>query len=167
MFNCVYCAHRNSPVCKECIGWNRYQDIRFDIDRELDIIHRETEKKSTTVSMKIKKVVFNDPATIILWEDGTKSVVKCGKRDDYDPEKGLAMAITKKALGNSGNYYNEIRKWLPKEKEPIVEEKNGKDYTVKEYCALHNCTKNKVYRMIMNGEISAVKDSKGHWIVFE
>lgn len=56
MFNCVYCAHRNSPVCKECIGWNRYQDIRFDIDRELDIIHRETEKRSTIVSMRIKKL---------------------------------------------------------------------------------------------------------------
>ena len=124
-------------------------------------------KKYAPLRMDIVNVIFNDPATIIIWADGTKTVVKCGKRDDYDPEKGLAMAIAKKALGNSGNYYNEIRKWLPKEKEPVVEEKNGKDYTIKEYCALHNCTKNKVYRMIMNGEISAVKDSKGHWIVFE
>ena len=64
---------------------------------------------------KIKKVIFNKPATIVFWSDGTKTVVKCGERDIYDPEKGLAMAIAKKALGNEGNYYELFKKWLPKE----------------------------------------------------
>lgn len=59
---------------------------------------------------KIKKVIFNPPATIVLWEDGTKTVVKA-QDEDFDPEKGLAMAISKKALGNKGNYCNEIKKW--------------------------------------------------------
>ena len=63
--------------------------------------------------MTIKNVVFNDPATIVMWQDGTKTIVKCGENDEYDPEKGLAMAIAKKAFGNEGNYYNQIRKWLP------------------------------------------------------
>ena len=61
----------------------------------------------------IKKVVFNDPATIVFWSDGTKTVVKCGENDEYNPEKGLAMAIAKRALGNEGNYYNQFKKWLP------------------------------------------------------
>ena len=46
--------------------------------------------------------------------------MKCDERDIYDPEKGLAMAISKKALGNRGNqgtYYDEFKKWLPEEKE--------------------------------------------------
>lgn len=60
----------------------------------------------------IKDVIFNPPATIVFWEDGTKTVVKAGEYDMFDPEKGLAMAITKKALGNKGNYYNMIRKWV-------------------------------------------------------
>lgn len=64
--------------------------------------------------MKIKNVIFNDPATIIFWSDGSKTVVK-SYLDDYDPEKGLAMAIAKKALGNEGNYYNVFKNWLPKE----------------------------------------------------
>lgn len=68
----------------------------------------------------ISNVIFNDPATIVFWSDGTKTVVKCGERDIFDPEKGLAMAVAKKALGNKGNYYNEIKKWLPEGKE-IVE----------------------------------------------
>ena len=66
-------------------------------------------------SLNIKKVIFNNPATIILWADGSKTVVMCGERDTYDPEKGMAMAIARKALGNKGNYYNAFEKWLPKE----------------------------------------------------
>lgn len=70
-----------------------------------------TSKVKETES-KIKKVIFNAPATIILWKDGTKTVVKCGENEEYDPEKGLAMALVKKQLGNKGNYYNLFRKYL-------------------------------------------------------
>ena len=62
----------------------------------------------------IKNVIFNDPATIVFWTDGTKTVVKA-ENEPFDPEKGLAMAIAKKSLGNKGDYYNEFKKWLPKE----------------------------------------------------
>ena len=64
---------------------------------------------------KIKNVIFNEPATIILWADGTKTVVKCQEGEGYDPEKGMAMAISKKALGNKGNYCEVFKKWLPEE----------------------------------------------------
>lgn len=64
---------------------------------------------------EIKNVIFNDPATIVFWEDGTKTVVKCQDGDEFDPEKGLAMAIAKKAYGNKGGYCNKLKKWLPKE----------------------------------------------------
>ena len=70
--------------------------------------------------MMIKKVIFSNPATIVFWSDGSKTVVK-SYLDDYDPEKGLAMAIAKKALGNEGNYYNVFKKWLPKDDETIGE----------------------------------------------
>lgn len=60
----------------------------------------------------IDDVIFSGPATVVKWKDGTKTVVKCAKNDNFDPEKGLAMAIAKKALGNKGNYYETIRKWM-------------------------------------------------------
>ena len=63
----------------------------------------------------IKKIIFNDPATIVFWKDNTKTVVQCGDLDIFDPEKGLSMAIAKKALGNKGNYYETIKKWLPED----------------------------------------------------
>lgn len=63
---------------------------------------------------KVTNVIFNNPATIVFWSDGTKTVVKCGERDQYDPEKGLAMAIAKKSLGNTRDYYNIFNRWLKK-----------------------------------------------------
>ena len=71
-------------------------------------------EKTYNLGTSVKKVIFNNPATIVFWSDGSKTVVKA-HNDDYDPEKGLAMAIAKKALGNEGNYYNVFKKWLPNE----------------------------------------------------
>ena len=47
-----------------------------------------------------KRIVRNGPATIVFWKDGTKTVVKCHD-EDYDPEKGLAMALARKLWGRS------------------------------------------------------------------
>lgn len=71
-------------------------------------------RKNLDARDAIKNVIFNDPATIVFWTDGTKTVVKA-EHEDFDPEKGLAMAISKKVLGNKGNYYEAFKKWLPKE----------------------------------------------------
>lgn len=66
---------------------------------------------------RIKNVIFNDPATIVFWNDGTKTVVKCGKDDTFDPEKGLAMAISKYFFDNA-EYFNDVfKKWIPKKGE--------------------------------------------------
>lgn len=49
----------------------------------------------------ISKVIFNNPATIVFWKDGTKTVVKCSSKDEFDPYFGLCCAITKKMIGNN------------------------------------------------------------------
>lgn len=59
--------------------------------------------------MAYKKVIFNAPATIVIWKDGSKTVVTCQKEDKYDPEKGLALCFMKKALGNKGNFNNILK----------------------------------------------------------
>lgn len=64
---------------------------------------------------EIKDVKYNNPATIVFWKDGTKTVVKCQKGDTYNPELGLAMCIIKKMCDNKGNYNDVFNKWLPKE----------------------------------------------------
>lgn len=78
----------------------------------------------------IEKVIFNDPATIVMWADHTKTVVKCQDGDIFDPEKGLAMAIAKKFFGNKGNYCDVFTKWLPKEEETTEEEETTIDISM-------------------------------------
>ncbi len=51
----------------------------------------------------IDKVIFNDPATIIKWKDGTKTVVKCRQGDTYNREVGFMMCIMKYLCGNKSN----------------------------------------------------------------
>lgn len=82
-----------------------------------DLRHGYTYTKKNYADLNIRKVIFNDPATIVIWGDGTKTVVKACN-EPFDPEKGLAMAIVKKAFGNQGNYFNVFKKWIP-EKEIV------------------------------------------------
>lgn len=63
---------------------------------------------------KIINVIYNNPATIVYWDDSTKTVVKCQPNDTYSEEIGLAMCLAKKAYGNKGNYNDVFNKWLPK-----------------------------------------------------
>lgn len=77
---------------------------------------------SKAFKLPIKEVIYNKPATIIYWKDGSKTVVKCKEDEAYDKEKGFVMAVIKYILGNKGNYYETIKKWVPYEK--AAEENN-------------------------------------------
>lgn len=79
----------------------------------------------------VRQVIFNNPATVVYWNDGTKTVVRCSENDTFDPEIGLAMAICKKAFGNTGAYNDVFKKWVPG-----VDEMRRK---LIEYCHSHFC----------------------------
>ncbi len=81
-----------------------------------ELIGALTPMPEININLFIKDVIYNDPATIVFWKNGTKTVVKVDG-EEYDPEKGLAMAFCKKMFGNKGNYYKVFKKWLPKETE--------------------------------------------------
>ena len=89
------------------------KDVELQINLYRTILNSTygTKAFKTNYIPEIKNVIFNPPATIVFWQDGTKTVVKA-TNEVYDPEKGLAMAIAKRALGNQGNYYNVIKKWV-------------------------------------------------------
>lgn len=83
-------------------------------------------------NVKVKNIKFNGPATIVFWTDNTKTIVKADG-EDFDHEKGIAMAIAKKFLGTNSsksNYYDIFKKYLPKDekeevKPDIKEEKSN------------------------------------------
>ena len=47
----------------------------------------------------IKDVIFNDPATIVFFEDGTKTVVKTMEGQEFDPDYGFMACLVKRAYG--------------------------------------------------------------------
>lgn len=51
--------------------------------------------------LDIKRVIYNGPKTIILWGDGSKTIVSCGEKDSYDFYAGFCAAITKKVFGST------------------------------------------------------------------
>ncbi len=82
----------------------------------------------------IKRVIFNNPATIVFWEDGEKTVVRCmdnvevrekvvhGRKkkfkipmpsENYSKEIGLAMCIVKKTYGNKGAFNDVFKAFIP------------------------------------------------------
>lgn len=81
-------------------------------EENLVLVSSDIEKHDGILIPKIKNVILNDPAVIVMWEDGTKTVVKA-QGEKFDPEKGLAMAISKKALGNKHSYYGVFLKNIP------------------------------------------------------
>lgn len=89
---------------------NPFERPFYRLEVSMDPMYKIKESPANTCL--VKDVIFNPPATIVFWIDGTKTVVKAGKGDEFDPEKGLAMAIAKKAFGNQGNYFNVIKKYV-------------------------------------------------------
>ena len=51
----------------------------------------------------MKRVIYNGPKTIILWADGTKTIVSCGEDENYDYYTGFCAAVVKKLFGSTSH----------------------------------------------------------------
>lgn len=49
----------------------------------------------------IRRIIFSPPATIVFWDDGTKTVVKCMEDQPFERYAGFAMACMKKMFGST------------------------------------------------------------------
>lgn len=120
-YACVHCGHYAEypygPACRTCVISNNNIPNKF-INRYLTASREEikplaSSRPDPTKMICITDVKFNGPATIVFWSDDTKTVVKCSENDVYDKEKGLAMAIVKKIIGNNnGSYYRKMKEWI-------------------------------------------------------
>lgn len=104
---------------KEFMGM--WSDTRSDYDRLGEKFRKESwdmwcgtrSDYDRLIEGNIKEVIYNANATIVLWRDGTKTVVKRQKGDRHDPEKAFAMCIIKKLAGNTGSYYDIFKQHVP------------------------------------------------------
>lgn len=102
------CKFEHSDDCCECELECDYDD-EFDEDSEEELEEEFNEDNSDYEFLLPRKIIVNNPATVIYWYDGTKTVVKCDKEDGFDIEKGMAMATIKKLFGNTGAYNDYFR----------------------------------------------------------
>ena len=117
---------------------------------------------------EIKDVIFNGPATIVFWSDGTKTVVRC-ENEDFDKEKGLAMAICKRFLGTNkskSNYNDIFKKYCVEGMTKQVGVYTGKSVAVslKKYAKDNDLSLSTCRRRAVNGQIPAIKIN-GKWFV--
>ena len=90
--------------------------------------------------LTIKKIMYKPPATIVFWNDGTKTVAVCEKGDAYNKELGFALCVLKKKYGNKkvhdmlDKYVHKVSEyskndgamvWEDKPKEKNVRKSNG------------------------------------------
>ena len=104
--------------------------LEHNIDAEMTIdihgtIHNSTDSMirryllnrlngvSTPNQINVTKVIYNNPATIVYWDDGTKTVVKCQTGDQFNEELGFLMAVVKKSCGNKSNFNELLKKHVP------------------------------------------------------
>lgn len=83
---------------------------------------RHMRQHSDTLLPEIERLIFNDPATIVYWSDGTKTVVKCQQGDTFSAETGLMAAMLKRFMGNDNSYNKVINHWLATTHQPALPE---------------------------------------------
>ena len=98
-----------------CINNKLYYGGKKELpDDPLDQKYEFAQKQINSL-LGVKRVVFNDPATIIFWADGEKTVVKCSEGETFNPYMGFCAAVAKRVYGNNsrvrkivdGGYYQD------------------------------------------------------------
>ena len=67
--------------------------------------------ENKSAELEVEKVIFNDDATIVYFNDGTKTVVKRQGKDFWSKEVGLMAAFSKKLFGNDNTFNTIINRY--------------------------------------------------------
>lgn len=153
--------------------------VKFDTPQEREWIegkHIDVAKRYSTISSNIlslvKKVIINPPATIVIWKDGRKEVVKCSKDEDFNPEVGVAMCFMKRIFESRNQFtklvdgaWDEYKKQFEKDIEKHVS--SYEDPLERRLCLYQSAVTNSLYfderrtdtNDICYGEVESFKDA--------
>lgn len=101
---------------------NGFDSIIYQMKKERKFAERGTDEMK---NVDVKKIIFSGPKTIVLWSDGTKTIVSMSKDEiNFDPEAAFCAAYTKKMFGTNGKIKRIIKeKSNIEQHQRIVEEK--------------------------------------------
>ena len=103
---------------------NLYTKAQEDILNCFNKVHGKKEEPESDMNKKDKKdeicqydgvyfpkrIVFNPPATIVFWKDGTKTVVKCSEGETFNEYNGFCAALAKKIFGYNSQLVRLVKK---------------------------------------------------------
>ena len=118
-----------SDVLQTIIDMNKVNTKKGCVDIKKNCVNTDIHIDPTYINKAIKRVILSNPATIILWNDGTKTVTKCCDDDVYDPEIGMAMCIMKHLFGDTNRWLSIIRKYVKNIKADEKKKLCEHDYT--------------------------------------
>lgn len=96
-YNSEYNTYR--PHVTETVYW---PDYKCD-DAE------ECKKSIKSINFPgIKKVIYNEPVTVVFFNDGTKVTVKASNLDEFDKERGLVYALVKRLFATEKDESGEV-----------------------------------------------------------
>lgn len=84
------------------LSWERHP---IGITNDYRIFFESSRKSNEN---RIKKVIFSNPMTIIIWEDGKKTYARTTEDDEYDPFRGFLLCYAKKNFRKEINHYKDF-----------------------------------------------------------
>ena len=64
------------------------------------------------------KVIYNGNKTIVLWDDGDKTIVSCGDDEEFDNYTGFLAALAKKLYGSTSRAKKMVRRVTDDQRKP-------------------------------------------------
>lgn len=118
------CDRTSCDTClnfEACMDGEMYADPEFDVDDDFD--------PPCWGIPDIRRVIFSGPATIVFWEDNTKTIVKCMKGERFERYAGFAAACMKKMFGSTSRAKSIMNEFAEEQLPNCDDDKsNGKYY---------------------------------------
>ena len=106
----MYLGRDDSDIITKWGDWEADMIADTIVTKEIvKTLFGDNKKDNNSEELDLEDIIINPPATIVKWDDGTKTVVKCQNGDVYDAEKGIALCFMKKMFDNKSSY-NEVIK---------------------------------------------------------
>lgn len=144
---------------------------------------------NSKIKVKVKDITVKKGVTTLVWSDGDVTMVSCGVEDDFDLEKGIAMAVAKKFLGTNkskSNFNDEIHRLMDiaeakyvkrqeKEAKKIAKKvaadefmnppKKQKYMTIKEFAERSGVSGETIRKQVNKGQFPGAFKENGKWMI--
>lgn len=83
--------------------------VRYN-EYNIATVDKGTRSLRAISELKVEKIITNGPATIVFWNDKTKTIVKRDNYDEDDLYDAVANALAKKIFGSTSKFHKTIDK---------------------------------------------------------